>query len=100
MLSKSLKIARTSSITTQATRSFGALWSHMEAAPADPIMGINDAFKKDTNPKKQLLGIGAYRDDDNRPYILDCVKRAEQIIMEKGMDHEYAGIDGIASFKK
>jgi aspartate aminotransferase len=62
-------------------------------------MGINDAFKKSTIPNKQLLGIGAYRDDNNKPYILDCVKQAERMILEKNMDHEYSGIDGIPTFR-
>jgi aspartate aminotransferase len=73
-------------------------WSGLTAAPADPILGLNDAFKKDTNPKKALLGMGVYRDNDNKPYILPCVRLAEQRILEKDMDHEYAGIEGIPSF--
>jgi len=82
----------------QSTRQF-SLWGFVEGAPADPIMGINDAFKKSTMPNKQLLGIGAYRDDCNKPYILDCVKKAEQIIIDKEMDHEYSGIDGNPGFR-
>ena len=73
-------------------------WSALTAAPADPILGLNDAFKKDTNPKKVLLGMGAYRDDDGQPFILPCVKRAEEIILERNMDHEYAAISGIDSY--
>jgi aspartate aminotransferase len=38
-------------------------WSKLEGAPPDPILGLNEAFKKDTNPKKVLLGMGVYRDD-------------------------------------
>ena len=82
----------------QALRSFSSLWSFMEPAPADPIMGINDSFKKDQNPKKQLLGIGAYRCDNNKPYILESVIEAEKRIMH--MDHEYSGIDGNPSFRQ
>jgi aspartate aminotransferase len=102
MLSKSLRVMRVANagVNRQAMRSFSSLWGFMEPAPADPILGINDAFKKDPNPKKQLLGVGAYRDDDNKPYILDCVRKAEELILAKGMDHEYAGIDGIATFKE
>ena len=73
-------------------------WGGLTAAPADPILGLNDAFKKDTNPKKVLLGMGAYRDDAGKPYILPCVHRAEEIILEKKMDHEYAPIQGIDSY--
>ena len=67
-------------------------WSKLEAAPSDPILGLNDIFKKDKNPKKVLLGMGVYRDDDNKPYVLNCIRKAERIILEKQMDHEYAGI--------
>ena len=73
-------------------------WAGMTAAPADPILGLNDAFKKCTDSKKVLLGMGAYRDDDGKPYILPCVKRAEEIILEREMDHEYAPIQGIDSY--
>jgi len=70
----------------------------LEAAPPDPILGLSEAFKKDNNPKKQLLGAGVYRDDNNKPYVLNCIRAAEKIIVEKQMDHEYAGIQGIDSF--
>jgi aspartate aminotransferase len=90
-------------IANQSVRAFASgnsAWGAVEPAPVDPIMGINEAFKKDTNPKKQLLGIGAFRTNEGKPYILPCVTRAEQLILERGMDHEYSGIDGIPSFRK
>ena len=67
-------------------------WSAVTAAPADPILGLNEAFKKETNHKKQLLGMGVYRCDKGKPFILDCVRQAEKKILELDMDHEYAGI--------
>jgi len=73
-------------------------WSKVEAAPADPILGLNESFKKETNPKKVLLGMGTYKDDNNKPYVLSCVRKAERIIIDKQMDHEYAGIQGIDSY--
>lgn len=82
---------------SQRTAGFSA-WSGLTAAPADPILGLNDAFKKETSPKKVLLGMGAYRDDDGKPFILPCVRRAEELILERNMDHEYAAIQGIDSY--
>lgn len=73
-------------------------WSKLEAAPPDPILGLSEAFKKDTNPNKQLLGAGVYRDDNNKPYVLNCIRAAEKIIVDKQMDHEYAGIQGVDAF--
>jgi aspartate aminotransferase len=82
-----------------ATRSSNfSVWEKVTAAPPDPILGLNEAFKKETNPKKVLLGMGAYRDDAGKPYILSCVKKASQIINDKNMDHEYAPIQGIDSY--
>lgn len=75
-----------------------SVWSKLEAAPPDPILGLNESFKKETNPKKVLLGMGTYKDDNNKPYVLSCVRKAEKIIFDKQMDHEYAGIQGIDSF--
>lgn len=61
-------------------------------APADPIIGLADAFQKDSFPNKVIVGVGAYRDDHGKPCVLDCVRKAEQILMSKHLDHEYSGI--------
>lgn len=41
--------------------------------PPDPIFSINDAFKKDKNKKKVNLGLGAYRDEKGKPFVLPSV---------------------------
>jgi len=43
--------------------------------PPDAILGVTEAFKKDSNPKKINLGVGAYRGDDGKPFILESVKQ-------------------------
>lgn len=50
-------------------------WSQVELGPPDAILGITEAYKKDTNPKKINLGVGAYRDDAGKPYVLPSVKK-------------------------
>lgn len=50
-------------------------WSKVEKGPEDPILGVTVAFNKDTDPKKINLGVGAYRDNENKPYILNAVKQ-------------------------
>ena len=45
--------------------------------PPDPILGVTEAFKKDSNPKKMNLGVGAYRDDQGKPFVLSCVRKVE-----------------------
>ena len=47
----------------------------MELGPPDAILGITEAYKKDTNPKKINLGVGAYRDDNGKPYVLPSVRK-------------------------
>ena len=42
--------------------------------------------------------MGVYRDNNNKPFILDCVRQAEMKILDLDMDHEYAVIQGIDSF--
>ena len=73
-------------------------WSHLEMAPADPLFGITEMYNFDQNPKKVLLGAGVYRDDQGKPYVLDCVKKAESRLLDA--DHEYSGIDGIPTFRQ
>ncbi|GMI45081.1 hypothetical protein TrCOL_g6549 [Triparma columacea] len=66
--------------------------------PPDPIIGLNDAFKNDTNPNKVNVGVGAYRDDLGSPYVLPVVRKAESLVSSSGLDHEYAGIAGEQEF--
>ena len=71
-----------------------AWWSHVEMGPPDAILGVTEAFKADSNPKKINLGVGAYRDDQGKPFVLPSVKEAERQVMAANLDKEYAGIVG------
>ncbi len=51
-----------------------SVWSKVEKGPEDPILGVTVAFNKDQHPKKINLGVGAYRDDKGKPFILNCVR--------------------------
>uniref|UniRef100_A0A336LIC0 Aspartate aminotransferase n=1 Tax=Culicoides sonorensis TaxID=179676 RepID=A0A336LIC0_CULSO len=75
-------------------------WGHVQMGPPDAILGVTEAYKRDTNPKKINLGVGAYRDDNGKPHVLPSVLKAEARITEKKMDKEYAGIAGVADFCK
>jgi hypothetical protein len=67
-------------------------WSDFAMAPPDPIVGLNESFAQDDFPNKVIIGVGAYRDDAGKPYVLPCVREAEKLMMDKGLDMEYAGI--------
>uniref|UniRef100_A0A0B7JHV8 Aspartate aminotransferase n=2 Tax=Bionectria ochroleuca TaxID=29856 RepID=A0A0B7JHV8_BIOOC len=68
-------------------------------APEDPLFGLMRAYKADQSPDKIDLGIGAYRDDNAKPWVLPVVKKADEILRNNPeLDHEYAPIAGIPSF--
>ncbi len=70
------------------------MWQNIEAAPVDSIFGLTDAFKKDQNPKKVNLGVGVYKDDTSNTPVLNCVKAAEKILLEKENSKSYLPISG------
>ena len=74
-----------SRVTRRITRLSGArqfaftpCFEHMVKAPPDPILGLSEAYLEDHHPDKVLLGLGAYRTNEGKPFILDCVKHAEK----------------------
>ncbi|KAG9736615.1 hypothetical protein KCU59_g9852, partial [Aureobasidium melanogenum] len=74
-------------------------WSQVPQGPP-AILGITEAYKADSHPEKINLGVGAYRDDQGKPYVLPSVKEAEQRVVKKNLDKEYAGITGVPDFIK
>lgn len=69
-------------------------------APPDPILGVSEAFKADTHENKLNLGVGAYRTEELQPYVLNVVKKAENLMLERGDNKEYLPIEGLAAFNK
>lgn len=67
--------------------------------PPDAILGVTEAFKRDTNPKKVNLGVGAYRNDQGKPHILPSVIKAEEKLSELNLDKEYLPISGLPEFR-
>ena len=77
-----------------------SLFSSVEMAPRDPILGVNESFNADTNPAKVNLGVGVYTDENGKIPVLECVKRAEVAMAEKSAPRGYLPIDGIAAYDK
>lgn len=69
-------------------------WANVPSGPPDPILGIfpigrtfdrdgadfcyigvTEAFKADMSSNKINLGVGAYRDENGKPYVLPSVKQ-------------------------
>jgi len=75
-----------------------SLFSAVEMAPRDPILGLNEQFNADTNPNKVNLGVGVYFDDNGKLPLLQCVQAAEKTMMDKPTARGYLPIDGIVAY--
>ena len=75
-----------------------SLFTAVEMAPRDPILGLNEQFAADTNPNKVNLGVGVYFDDNGKLPLLECVQSAEKAMMDKPTARGYLPIDGIAAY--
>ncbi|MDB5882455.1 MAG: aspC [Ramlibacter sp.] len=75
-----------------------SLFTAVEMAPRDPILGFNEQFNADTNPRKVNLGVGVYYDDNGKLPLLECVQAAEKQMMEDPKARGYLPIDGIAAY--
>ena len=84
-------------VSLRATRCLSQ-WSKVPLGPPDKILGLNELFVADKSAVKVNLGVGAYRDDQGKPYVLGSVKEAERRIVSGIMGHEYSGIAGLQSF--
>ena len=77
-----------------------SLLTGVQMAPRDPILGLTEAYNADKNPKKVNLGVGVYTGDDGKVPLLECVSRAEQLMMETPAARNYLPIDGLAVYDK
>jgi aspartate aminotransferase len=74
-------------------------WQQVPLAPPDSIFKLTAAYKADTFPQKINVGVGAYRDDDNKPWVLPVVKKATEVLLnDPALDHEYLPITGYPEF--
>lgn len=75
-----------------------SLFTAVEMAPRDPILGLTEQYVADTNPKKVNLGVGVYYDDNGKLPLLQCVQKAEEKMMAAHAARGYLPIDGIAAY--
>jgi len=74
------------------------IFSAVEMAPRDPILGLTEAFNADTRPMKVNLGVGVYCDDNGKVPLLAAVKEAEKSRIENAPARGYLPIEGIAGY--
>ncbi|MCC7192132.1 MAG: aspartate/tyrosine/aromatic aminotransferase [Phycisphaeraceae bacterium] len=70
------------------------MFESIDIAPPDSILGITDAFNKDTNPRKINLSVGIYKDAQGKTPILESVKEAERRILANETNKNYKPIEG------
>ncbi|MDE2120158.1 MAG: aspartate/tyrosine/aromatic aminotransferase [Betaproteobacteria bacterium] len=75
-----------------------SLFTGVEMAPRDPILGLTEQFQADPNPAKVNLGVGVYTDENGKLPLLACVKEAENLLAESPKPRGYLPIDGIVAY--
>ena len=75
-----------------------SLFTAVEMAPRDPILGLNEQFNADTNPNKVNLGVGVYFDDNGKLPLLKCVQSVEKQMTDAPKPRGYLPIDGVAAY--
>ncbi len=74
------------------------MFEQVSMAPADPILGLTDAFKKDQRAEKINLGVGIYKNESGLTPILASVKEAEKRLLAQETTKSYLTIEGIAEY--
>jgi aspartate/tyrosine/aromatic aminotransferase len=74
------------------------MFNDLQMAPPDPILGLTEAFKLDENPDKINLSTGVYKDEQDTTPILQCVRAAEQRLVETEKTKSYLPIPGMPEY--
>jgi|AntDeeMinimDraft_5_1070356.scaffolds.fasta_scaffold01386_2 aromatic-amino-acid transaminase len=74
------------------------MFERIERVPGDAILGLIEAFKKDTNPQKVDLGVGVYRDDQGNTPVMRAVKEAEARLLKNETTKTYIGSHGAPAY--
>ncbi|WP_213876653.1 amino acid aminotransferase [Pseudomonas sp. dw_358] len=75
-----------------------SLFSAVQLAPRDPILGLNEAFNTDTRTTKVNLGVGVYCNEEGRIPLLRAVVEAETQRVAQHAARGYLPIDGIVAY--
>ena len=75
-------------------------FTEIPQAPPDPIIGVTEAFNRDTNPKKVNLGVGVYQDGSGKVPVLRAVRKAEERWLSEENSKSYLPIDGVPAYNR
>ncbi len=74
------------------------MFEHIQPAPPDPILGLAEAFRAEPNPNKINLSVGVYQDASGKTPILESVRRAGRIVLERQTSMSYLPIPGSPAY--
>jgi aspartate/tyrosine/aromatic aminotransferase len=74
------------------------MFERIEPAPSDPILGLSEAFRADPNPKKINLSVGVYQDATGKTPILESVRQAGRLVLERQKTMSYLPIPGSPAY--
>ena len=77
-----------------------SIFSAVEMAPRDPILGLNESFAADSRSGKVNLGVGVYFDESGKIPLLNAVKQAEKARLEAMPARGYQPIEGPAAYNQ
>lgn len=76
------------------------LFKHVELAPRDPILGLNEQYNADTRATKVNLGVGVYYDEEGRLPLLKAVRTVEEELAKKASPRGYLPIEGLKTYNQ
>ncbi|XP_048249252.1 aspartate aminotransferase, cytoplasmic-like isoform X1 [Haliotis rufescens] len=76
-----------------------SIFKDVEMAPAIEVFQLTRRYNEDTFPQKVNLGVGAYRTDDGKPWVLPVVNAAETQMVSDALNHEYLPVAGLPAFR-
>lgn len=77
-----------------------SLFSAVQLAPRDPILGITEQYNDDPNPEKVNLGVGVYTDEDGKIPVLHCVATVQKELLNTPKPSGYLPIDGLPAYNQ
>lgn len=74
-------------------------FSVVQQAPPIEVFALTKTFTEDKFPNKVSLGVGAYRTDDAKPWVLPVVKKMEKkLAADDTLNKEYLPVLGLEQF--
>lgn len=75
------------------------MFEHLQRYAGDPIFSLNDAFHRNTHPRKINLTIGLYYDDEGRIPVLSSVAAVERRLAEDPSPRSYLPMEGLKAYR-